>query len=68
MKITIIIPCYNEENTIKILIEKVLKFNLYEKEILVIDDCSTDKSRDLIKKLALENTVIKYFFFREKFR
>ena len=62
MKISIIIPCYNEENTIKIIIEKVLKFNLYEKEILVIDDCSTDRSREIIKKLALENSIIKYFF------
>ena len=62
MKISIIIPCYNEENTIKIIIEKVLKFNLYEKEILVIDDCSTDRSREIIKKLALENSDIKYFF------
>ena len=53
MKISIIIPCYNEENTIKFIIEKVLKFNLYEKEILVIDDCSTDRSGEIIKKLAL---------------
>ena len=62
MKISIIIPCYNEENTIKFIIEKVLKFNLYEKEILVIDDCSTDRSGEIIKKLALENSNIKYFF------
>ena len=62
MKISIIIPCYNEENTIKFIIEKVLKFNLYEKEILVIDDCSTDRSGEIIKKLALENSDIKYFF------
>ena len=62
MKISIIIPCYNEENTIKIIIEKVLKFNLYEKEILVIDDCSTDRSREIIKKLALENSISNIFF------
>lgn len=62
MKISIIIPCFNEENTIKTIIEKVLKFELYEKEILVIDDCSTDKSRQIIKKLASENSIIKYFF------
>ena len=62
MKISIIIPCYNEENTIKIIIEKVLKFNLYEKEILIIDDCSTDRSREIIKKLSSENSIIKYFF------
>ena len=62
MKISIIIPCYNEESTIKIIIEKVLKFNLYEKEILIIDDCSTDSSREIIKKLSSENSIIKYFF------
>ena len=62
MKLSIIIPCYNEENTIKIIIEKVLKFNLYEKEIIIIDDCSTDSSRQIIKKLSLENLNIKYFF------
>jgi glycosyltransferase involved in cell wall biosynthesis len=62
MKLSIIIPCYNEEKTIKIIIEKVLKFNLYEKEIIIIDDCSTDSSRQIIKKLSLENSNIKYFF------
>ena len=62
MKLSIIIPCYNEEKTIKIIIEKVLKFNLYEKEIIIIDDCSIDSSRQIIKKLSLENSNIKYFF------
>ena len=62
MKISIIIPCYNEEKTIQNITEKVLKFNLYEKEILIIDDGSVDKSREIIKKLASENSVIKYFF------
>jgi glycosyltransferase involved in cell wall biosynthesis len=62
MKLSIIIPCYNEENTIKILIEKVLKFNLLEKEIIIVDDCSVDKSREIIKALAKDNSIIKYFF------
>ena len=62
MKLSIIIPCYNEEKSIKIITEKVLKFNLYEKEIIIVDDCSTDSSRQIIKKLALENSNIKYFF------
>ena len=62
MKLSIIIPCYNEENTIKIIVEKVLKFNLYEKEIIIVDDCSIDNSRQIIKKLALENPNIKFFF------
>lgn len=65
MKLSIIIPCYNEENTIKIIVEKVLKFNLFEKEIIIVDDCSTDSSGQIIKKLALENSNIKYFFLEE---
>ena len=36
MKLSIVIPCYNEENTLKKLIEKVLQFKLHEKEILII--------------------------------
>lgn len=62
MKLSIIVPCYNEEKTIKILIEKILKFDLYEKEIIVVDDCSTDNSREIIKLLVEENTIIKNIF------
>ena len=66
MKISVIIPCYNEENTIQTIIEKVLKFDLYKTEIIIIDDCSKDKSREIIKKIALENSSIKYFFLEKK--
>ena len=62
MKISIIIPCFNEEKTIKILVEKILKFNLYEKEIIIVDDCSTDNSKEIIKLLAQQNPIIKKFF------
>tara|TARA_Y200000002_G_C22680553_1_gene663885 strand:+ start:2564 stop:3256 length:693 start_codon:yes stop_codon:yes gene_type:complete len=65
MKISIIIPCYNEEKTIKLLVEKVLKFILYEKEIIIIDDCSTDNSREIISTLAKHNPIIKYFFLKK---
>ena len=62
MKLSIIVPCYNEEKTIKKIVEKILEFNLYEKEIIIVDDCSTDKSREIIKLLAQENKVIKNIF------
>ena len=65
MKLSIVIPCYNEEKTLKKLIEKVLKFKLNEKEILIIDDCSTDSSKQIIEKLATENKEIKYFFLKQ---
>ncbi len=62
MKLSIIVPCYNEEKTIKKIVEKILKFNLYEKEIIIVDDCSTDNSKEIIKLLAQENKIIKNIF------
>ena len=62
MKLTIVIPCYNEEKSIQEIVEKVLQFSLYEKEIIIVDDCSTDNSRKIIKQLASENSIIKFFF------
>ena len=62
MKLSIIIPCFNEEKTIEQVVNKVLKFNTLEKEILIIDDCSVDDSREIIKKIANLNASVKYFF------
>ena len=48
--ISIIIPCYNEINTIKKIIEKIKKYSPYKNEIIVIDDYSNDGSRELLNK------------------
>ena len=50
MKVSIIIPCYNEINFLDLLIERVLTQKNIEKEIILIDDYSNDGTRDLIKK------------------
>ena len=52
LKLNVIIPCYNEKNTIEIIIDKVLNVNIqpHEKKIIVIDDQSNDGSRDILKK------------------
>lgn len=47
MKLTIIIPAYNEAKTIKMVLEKVLSVELiggFTKQIIVINDCSTDQT------------------------
>ena len=48
-KLSIIIPCYNEEKTIAKIIEKIITSSPYKNEIIVIDDCSTDKSREILE-------------------
>lgn len=50
MKLSIIIPCYNEDSTIEKIIEKINLQTDIDKEIIVVDDYSTDKTR-----LILEN-------------
>ena len=61
-RLSIIVPCYNEENTLEILINKVLQQSEIIQEIIIIDDKSTDKSRDIILKISKNNNKVKYFF------
>tara|TARA_B100000674_G_scaffold262455_1_gene216498 strand:- start:84 stop:776 length:693 start_codon:yes stop_codon:yes gene_type:complete len=49
MKLSIIIPCFNESNTIKKIIEKIHNNSKFDNEIIVIDDCSTDGSREILQ-------------------
>jgi glycosyltransferase involved in cell wall biosynthesis len=47
MKLSIVIPVYNEKKTILEVLERVRNMNL-PKEIIVVDDCSTDGTRELL--------------------
>ena len=50
-KLSIIIPVYNEEKTILRILEKIVKVNLgLIKEIIIVNDGSTDNSREVIEK------------------
>jgi glycosyltransferase involved in cell wall biosynthesis len=49
MKLSVVIPCYNERNTIRAIIDAVRAAPVAEKEIIVVDDCSRDGTRDILK-------------------
>jgi glycosyltransferase involved in cell wall biosynthesis len=50
MKVSIVIPCYNEKNTIERIIEAVRGAPLNSKEIIVVDDCSTDGTQTVLRQ------------------
>ncbi len=56
MKISIIIPCFNEIHTIEKIVDKVLQQSQYEKEIIIVDDFSTDGTREILE-YKLKNKV-----------
>jgi glycosyltransferase involved in cell wall biosynthesis len=49
MKISIVIPCYNEAKSIRTVIERVKAAPCADKEIIVVDDCSRDGTRDVLR-------------------
>jgi glycosyltransferase involved in cell wall biosynthesis len=52
-KLSVIVPCYNEENTIEQIIDEVMAANVGEtkKEVIIVDDYSSDSSRKIILNL-----------------
>jgi len=56
MKLSILIPAYNEEETLQEVISRVTEVAL-EKEIIVVDDCSTDRTREILLSLARDGLV-----------
>jgi glycosyltransferase involved in cell wall biosynthesis len=50
MKLSIVIPCYNEVTTIRQIVDRVRAAPVEDKEIIVVDDCSADGTRDLLRQ------------------
>jgi len=63
-RLSIIIPCYNEKATIEKLVKEVLDVNLgsTEKEIIIVDDGSSDGTREILSKLSKKHPEIKLIF------
>lgn len=53
MQLSIVIPCYNEQATIEAVVQKVAEVSLpVEREIVIVDDCSTDGTRERLAAIA----------------
>jgi glycosyltransferase involved in cell wall biosynthesis len=61
MKLSIVIPCYNEINTIETIVEAVKNSPYRNKEIIIVDDCSTDGTREKIQN-KIESMVDKVIY------
>lgn len=60
MKLSILIPCFNERSTIEEILARVGACTHQPKEVIVIDDCSTDGTREILikrKQINLENMI-----------
>ncbi len=61
-KYSILIPCFNEKSTIKILIEKVIEVKLENFEIIVVDDKSFDGTVDILKDIEKKYDFLKVVY------
>lgn len=66
MKLSVLIPCYNEINTIEKILDKVLAENKFQKEIIVVDDFSTDGTRVLLEN-KINNKIDKLILNQKNF-
>jgi len=62
MKLSVVVPVYNEKRTIREIYKRIRAVDL-DKEIILVDDFSTDGTRDIIKEFEDDNTNI---YFHEK--
>jgi glycosyltransferase involved in cell wall biosynthesis len=58
MKLTVVMPCYNEERTIREIVRQVLA-QPFEIELIIVDDCSKDGTRALLVELEREHPQIR---------
>ena len=50
MKLSIVVPCYNEKKTIYAVIQAIKAAPFDDKEIIIVDDCSNDGTREILRR------------------
>jgi len=69
-KVSIIVPCYNEKESLPIFFEeanKILASLDYENEIIFVNDGSKDETLEILKNLARENSNVRFISFSRNF-
>ena len=61
MKISIIVPCFDEYKTINTILNKLEILNDFDKEIIIVDDFSTDGTKEILQKIRNSNEIKIYF-------
>jgi glycosyltransferase involved in cell wall biosynthesis len=56
MKLSIVVPVYNEKRTIDKVLERI-EASPYDKEIIIVDDCSTDGTREILRSLESSSQI-----------
>lgn len=55
MKLSVVVPIFNEKDTIEVIYNRIRAVAI-EKEIILVDDCSTDGTKEIVSKLAASDT------------
>lgn len=63
--VSVVVPCYNCENFINKTVNSLLNQTILPKEIILIDDNSSDNTIKVIKELEDKNKIIKVFNLKE---
>jgi len=70
MKLSVIVPAYNEEKTIWKVLDKLKSVELindFQKEIVIVNDCSSDNTEGVAKRFMAENPQLEISYFRHEF-
>ncbi len=61
MKLSVVMPCFNERATVREIVARVLA-QPYDLELVIVDDGSTDGTRDILTELAAEDPRVRAIF------
>jgi len=62
MKLSVVIPCYNEKSTISTIVDMVKRSDVDLHEIIIVDDCSSDGTIDILRDISSKHPVCKVLY------